>query len=238
MDSHPCTDPGPHGTNSRMLSPRDNHEPTHDIPRNEQPHTPHTGGGFHPSLCSIPILFSFISESWWQGLLYIQKVQIQKPTSKDNPHLFPLHHSRIEPTPSQHIDFIFWSIKSPELPSYKQNSISRYYHAYTKNSLEIICLTSSLAKACLIAARAQLPPESSHFFLRRQLLSTITCYIKNEHYQYTYISLESIPTPSYTLLTPIGDGHWSPCLVTTRADEYKSPTYVNMHTPRASTYIK
>ena len=35
MDSHPRTDPGPHGTNSRMLSPQDNHEPTHDIPRNE-----------------------------------------------------------------------------------------------------------------------------------------------------------------------------------------------------------
>ena len=51
---------------------------------------------------------------------------------KDNPHLFPLHHNRIEPTPSQHIDFILWSVKSPELPSYKQNSISRYYHTYTK----------------------------------------------------------------------------------------------------------
>ena len=78
-DSHPCTDPGSHGTNSRMLSLQDNHEPTHDIPRNKQPHTPCTGGvpsfpAFHSHL------FSFISESCWQGLLYIQKVQIQKPT--------------------------------------------------------------------------------------------------------------------------------------------------------------
>ena len=222
-----------------MLSLRDNHELTHDIPRNEQLHTPHTGGvSSFPAFHSHPFFLSsprVVDRGSYTYRRYRYKNTLKQ---KDNPHLFPLHHSRIEPTPSQHIDFIFWSIKSPELPSYKQNSISRYYHTYTKNSLEIICITSSLAKACLIAARAQLPPESSRFFLRRQLLSTITRYIKSEHYRYAYISLESIPTPSYTLLMPVGDGHRSPCLVTTRVDKHKLPTYVHTHTPHASTYIK
>ena len=75
----------------------------------------------------------------------------------------------------------------------------------------------------MIAAKAQLPQESFRFFLRRQLLSIITCYIESEHYRYAYISLESILTPSYTLLTPIGDGHRSPCLVTSCVDEHKAP---------------
>ena len=86
----------------------------------------------------------------------------------------------------------------------------------------------------MIAARAQLPPESFHFFLRRQLLSIITRYIKSKHLRYAYISLESIPTLSYTQLTPVGDGHRSPCLVTSRADEHKRPIYVHTHTPRAA----
>ena len=48
---------------------------------------------------------------------YIQGTDIKKPTKeKDNPHLFPLHHSRIEPTPSQHIDFIFLIRKKSRTP--------------------------------------------------------------------------------------------------------------------------
>ena len=36
---------------------------------------------------------------------------------------------------------------------------------------------------------------------------------------------------------PIGDGHWSLCLVTSRADERKRPIYVHAHTPRATLNI-
>ena len=86
----------------------------------------------------------------------------------------------------------------------------------------------------MIAARAQLPPESSCFFLRRQLLSIITCYIKSEHPRYAYISLELIPTLSFTQLTPVRDGHRSPCLVASCADECKRPIYIHMHTPCAT----
>ena len=86
----------------------------------------------------------------------------------------------------------------------------------------------------MIAARAQLPPESSCFFLRRQLLSIITRYIKSEHPRYAYISLELIPTPSFTQLTPVRDRHRSLCLVTSRADERKCPIYIHMHTPRTA----
>ena len=98
-----------------------------------------TSNRIHPvqgssTLPCIPFPSFFISESCWQGLLYIQKVQIQKPTKqKDNPHLFPLHHNHIEPTPEQPHRFYFLIRKNPELPSYKQNSISRYHHMYTIN---------------------------------------------------------------------------------------------------------
>ena len=85
----------------------------------------------------------------------------------------------------------------------------------------------------MIAARAQLTPESSHFFLRRQLLSVILRYIKSEHFRYTYISLELILTPSLTQLMPVGDGDLSPCLVTPHADEHKRPIHIYTHTPHA-----
>ena len=45
--------PRPHGTNSQTLPPREQTQTfiqgTHDAPRNEQEHIPHTGE-FHPSL--------------------------------------------------------------------------------------------------------------------------------------------------------------------------------------------
>ena len=89
----------------------------------------------------------------------------------------------------------------------------------------------------MIAARAQLPPESFRFFLRGQLLLTITHYIKSEHYRYAYISLESIPTLSYTPLMPVRDGHQSPCLVTPRVDEYKAPHLcTHAYTPHLNIY--
>ena len=59
------------------------------------------------------------------------------------------------------------------------------------------------------------------------------CYIKSKHFRYAYISLESIPTPSLTQLTPVGDGDRSPCLVTSRTDEHKRPVRIYAHTPRA-----
>ena len=94
---------------------------------------PIQGGGF--ILPCVPFL-SFFFHLW--ELLTGAPIHTEgtdtktHQNKKDNPHLFPLHHSCIEPTPSQHIDFIFWSVKSPELPNYEQNSISRYYHTYTK----------------------------------------------------------------------------------------------------------
>ena len=87
------------------------------------------------------------------------------------------------------------------------------------------------------SSKSSVTTGSFHFFLRRQLLSTITRYIKSEHYRYAYISLESIPTPSYTLLTPVGDGHRSPCLVTSCADEYKLPHLpTHAYTPHLNIY--
>ena len=81
-----------------------------------------------------------------RGFCTYRRYRYRNPLTKDNPHLFLLHHNCIEPTPSQPHRFYFLIRKNPELPSYKQNSISRYHHTYTKISLEIICLTRSLAK--------------------------------------------------------------------------------------------
>ena len=128
-DLHPCTDPRSHGTNSRMLSPRNSHEPTHDIPRNEQPHTPRTGE-FHSSLPFSSFSSPRVVD---RGFYTYKRYRYKNTLTKDNPHLFPSHHNRIEPTPSQPHRFYFLIHKSPELPSYKQNSISRYHHMYTIN---------------------------------------------------------------------------------------------------------
>ena len=67
-----------------------------------------------------------------RGFCTHRRHRYKNPPTKDNPHLFPLHHSHIEPTPSQPHKYYFLICKNPELPSYKQNSISRYHHTYTK----------------------------------------------------------------------------------------------------------
>ena len=51
-----------------------------------------------------------------QGLLCIRYRYKNPPKQKNNPHLFPLHHSRIEPTPSQHIDSTFLIHKKSRTP--------------------------------------------------------------------------------------------------------------------------
>ena len=107
-----------------------NHEPTHDTPRSEQPHIPHTGE-FHSTLHSL--FYPFHLRDLSTGAFVQIEVQIQKPTSKNNPHLFPLHHSHIEPTPSQTHRYYFLICKNLEPPSYKQTSISKYHPTYTKN---------------------------------------------------------------------------------------------------------
>ena len=60
--------PGPHGISNWMLPPWERTQTstreTYDAPRNEQAHTPHTGG-FHPSL--HPFSISFISIMCRQG---------------------------------------------------------------------------------------------------------------------------------------------------------------------------
>ena len=68
-----------------------------------------------------------------RGFCIYRRYRYKNPLAKDNPHFFSLHHSRIEPTPSQTHRHYFLIRKNPELPSYKQNSISRYHHTYTKN---------------------------------------------------------------------------------------------------------
>ena len=67
------------------------------------------------------------------GAFVQTEVQIQKPTSKNNPHLFPLHHGHIGPTPSQTHRYYFLICKNLEPSSYKQTSISRYHPMYTEN---------------------------------------------------------------------------------------------------------
>ena len=64
-----------------------------------------------------------------------RRYRYKNPLAKDNPHLFPLHHSHIEPTPSQTHRYYFLIRKNPELPSYKQTSISRHHPTYTKKSV-------------------------------------------------------------------------------------------------------
>ena len=70
-----------------------------------------------------------------RGFCTYRRYRYKNPLTKDNPHLFPLHYSRIEPTPSQPHKYYFLICKNPELPNYKQNSISRYHHMYTKQSV-------------------------------------------------------------------------------------------------------
>ena len=68
-----------------------------------------------------------------RGFCIYRRYRYKNPLAKDNPHHFSLHHSHIEPTPSQTHRHYFLIRKNPELPSYKQNSISRYHHMYTIN---------------------------------------------------------------------------------------------------------
>ena len=99
---HSHRNPVPHRINSQTLSPRERSwtptQGTHDAPRNEQPHIPHTGE-FHPSLHSP--FYPFHLHDLSTGAFVQTEVQVQKHTNKNNPHLFPLHHSCIGPTPSQ-----------------------------------------------------------------------------------------------------------------------------------------
>ena len=69
-------------------------------------------GGSHPFLRSIPIFLLSSLRVVDRGSYTYRRYRYKNPLKqKDNPQLFPLHHNRIEPTPSQHIDFIFWSVK-------------------------------------------------------------------------------------------------------------------------------
>ena len=81
----------PHGTNSQTLPLWERIQTfiqgTYDTPRNEQQHIPHTGE-FHPSLHSLFYPFHLHNLSTWA---FVQtEVQIQKPTSKNNLHLFSI----------------------------------------------------------------------------------------------------------------------------------------------------
>ena len=93
-------------------------------------------GGF--TLPAFPF-YPFHLRDLSTGAFVQTEVQIQKPTSENNPHLFPLHHSCIGPTPSQTHRYYFLIHKNLEPSSYKQTSISRYHPTYTKNqSREIL----------------------------------------------------------------------------------------------------
>ena len=63
-----------------------------------KPHIPCTGE-FHSSLHSLLILSS--PRLVDRGFCTHRRYRYKNPLTKDNPHLFPLHHNRIEPTPSQ-----------------------------------------------------------------------------------------------------------------------------------------
>ena len=122
----------PHRINSQTLSLQEwSQTPTqgtHNTPRNEQLHIPHTGE-FHPSLHSP--FYPFHLRDLSTGAFVQTEVQIQKQTRKNNPHLFPLHHSHIGPTPSQTHRDHFLIRKNPEPFSYRHISISRYHFIYT-----------------------------------------------------------------------------------------------------------
>ena len=139
---HLHRNPGPHGINSQTLPLQEQAQTfiqgTHNAPRNEQEHIPHTGE-FHPSLHSpfIP----FISMTCWQGLLYRQRYRYKNPLAKKIIPIFfhyitvalglPLH---------KHIHRYYFLIrKNPEPFSYRHTSISRCHFMYTKiQSREIL----------------------------------------------------------------------------------------------------
>ena len=106
-----------------------------------------TSNCIHPVQGGVPPFPAFHSHLFFssprvvdRGSYTYRRYRYKNPLKqKDNPHLFPLHHNHIEPTPSQPHRFYFLIHKNPELPSYKQNSISRYHHTYTKKqSREIL----------------------------------------------------------------------------------------------------
>ena len=82
---HFAQNPRPHGINTQMLPLREQTQTltqgTHDTPRNEQEHIPHTGE-FHPSL--HPFLLSLSSlQPINRGFCTQIEVQIQKHTSTE-----------------------------------------------------------------------------------------------------------------------------------------------------------
>ena len=96
---------------------------------------------------------------------------------------------------------------------------------YTKILVQNSSVSLEALQACLIVARAQFPLESSCFFLR-SLLQSLALYLQKSKQLYSIYSVESIPTPSLTQSTPVGDGDQPPCLVTSRADEH---THTHIH---------
>ena len=189
-----------------------------------------TQGGF-----TLPcILFHpFHFHNLLTGALYKYRYRYRCPLAKEIPIFFLLHHSCIGPTLSQTHRNYFLIRKNSESLSYRHTSISRYYHMYTKIPVQNSSISPEALQACLIAARAQFPLESSHFFLRSLLQSLTLNYQKSEQLYDAYI-LWNQYRPSFTQLTPVGDGDRPPCLVTSRADEYKRPTHAYTHTSRAA----
>ena len=115
--------------------------------------------------------------------MYRQKVQIQKPTSKNNPHLFPLHHSCIRPTPSQTHRYYFLIHKNLEPPSYKQTSISRYHPTYTKKLVQ----RKSVSPAALLSLF-----DSS----KSSVTTRIAPFLPQKTVTIDYLTLHQKQTPS------------------------------------------
>ena len=110
LDLH--RNPRPHGINSQMLPPWEGSwtltQGTHDTPRNEQEHIPHTGE-FHPSLNSPFIPFT--SVICQQGLLYRWRYRYKNPLAKENSHLFHYITAALGLPLHKHIEIIFCSVK-------------------------------------------------------------------------------------------------------------------------------
>ena len=154
--------------------------------------------------CALPI--SSLSSPQFVDRGFVQtEAQIQILTSKRNPHLFHLHHSRIVPTHSQTHRNYFLIHKNPKPLSYRHTSISRYYCMYTKTLVQNNSVSPEALQACLIAARAQFTLESLRFLSQKSIIVIHFKLPEKRTLLRCIYSVESILTPSLTQLTPVRD---------------------------------
>ena len=174
-------------------------------------HTHHTGEVFS----SLTFSFHLSSPCYIaRGFVYQLQVQIQIPASRQNPHLFLLHHSCIGLTLQNMQKSFFIHRNIPDPLNYRPTSISRHHHMYTK-IVQKVSVPPEVLVSLFDSYKSLVPMESLHFFLRTLLSSTVLLHIKSKHFRYAYIPGNQYrPRHLPTQSTLVGDGDRSPCLVT------------------------